>query len=252
MAELLLLGTGAALNDGSREPTMLALRGDRSTVLIDCGSNVARQLQRLNVPLGSVERVILTHAHPDHTSGFALLIEMLWLGGLRGVLPVHGPAEALDTVRRAFSQWDTSGWEGVPQPEWIETPLEIGAPIATGRDFALTAAPGIHGRMQVIGVRAESLHGGGAMAYSADGSPSPGIQRLAQGVEVLVHEATGDFPTHSTPAGAAELARAAGVRNLVLVHLAPNRIDLKAAREAAAAIFQGPVLIGNDLDRIEF
>jgi ribonuclease Z len=196
--------------------------------------------------------VILTHAHPDHTSGFALLIEMLWLGSLRGTLPVHGPAEALDTVRRAFSQWDTSGWEGVPQPEWLETPLEIGAPIATGRDFVLTGAPGLHGSLQVIGVRAENRQGGGTIAYSADGSPSPGIQALARNVDVLVHEATGDFPTHSTAAGAAVLARAASARNLVLVHLAPNLVDISAAREEAARIFPGPVKIGNDLDRIEF
>src|SRR5512139_4138334 len=118
MAELLLLGTGAALNDGSREPTMLALRGDRSTVLIDCGGNVVRPLQRLGIPLDSVERVILTHVHPDHTSGFALMLGMLWLAGWRGALPVHGPQEAIDTVRRAFEQWDTSGWEGMPEVQW--------------------------------------------------------------------------------------------------------------------------------------
>ncbi|MGH2521910.1 MAG: MBL fold metallo-hydrolase [Anaerolineales bacterium] len=77
MLTLLLLGTGAALADGSREPTMLALRGAQSTVLIDCGANPIRQLQQLNVPLDSLERLILTHSHPDHTSGFALLVEML-------------------------------------------------------------------------------------------------------------------------------------------------------------------------------
>ncbi len=230
MAELLLLGTGAALNDGSREPTMLALRGEHSTVLIDCGANVVRQLQRMNVPLQSVERVILSHRHPDHTSGFALLIEMLWIGGLRGVLPVHGPHDAIDTVRRAFEQWDTSEWANMPELEWHDVPLELGASIATGKDFELTAAPGIHGGNEVIGVRARDLRGGGTIAFSADGEPSPGIQALAKDVDILVHEATGSHHGHSTAAGAAELARAAGAGKLVLVHLAPDKIDLDAAR----------------------
>lgn len=252
MAELLLLGTGAALNDGSRETTMLALRGERSTVLIDCGGNAARRLQQLAVPLASVERVILTHAHPDHTSGFPLLIEMLWLAGRRGTMPVHGPAEAIAVVRAAFEQWNTSGWAGMPQPEWHEVPPVQGAAIATGADFELQAAPGVHAGNQVIAVAARALHGGGTLAYSADGEPSPAVEGLAQDVDILVHEATGEGFGHSSATGAAQLARAAGARRLILVHLAPHTIDLPAAKAAAEAIYGGPVVIGEDGQRFAF
>ena len=251
MAELLLLGTGAALTDGSREPTMLALRGRQSTVLIDCGANPIRQLQQLNVPLDSIERLILTHAHPDHTSGFGLLVEMLWLSGRRRPLPVHGLAEVLDLARRLFAQWDTRGWPGLPELEWHPVSTETGAALAMGADFELTAAPGIHS-VPVIGLRARDLHGGGVLAFSADGEPSPGIQALAQNADLLVHEATGVYPGHSTAEGAAELARAAGARRLVLAHLAAGANDLQAQAGAASKIFGGPVFIGRDLDRYEF
>ncbi|HLF29050.1 MAG TPA: MBL fold metallo-hydrolase [Anaerolineae bacterium] len=251
MAQLLLLGAGAALNDGSREPTMLALRGQQSTVLIDCGANPIRQLQRLGIPLDSIERLILTHSHPDHTSGFALLVEMLWLSKRRRPLPVHGPADALDVARRVFAQWDTSGWEGLPELQWHSVPLEVGAPIAVGTDFELTGAPGRHS-VPVLGVRARDLHGGGALAYSADGEPSPGIRALAQGADLLVHEATGAYPGHSSAEGAAELANAAGVKRLIFVHLAPGANDLDAQRLAATKVFDGEVHIGRDLDRYEF
>lgn len=251
MAELLLLGTGAAFNDGSREPTMLALRGAHSTVLIDCGANPIRQLQRLGVPLDSIERLILTHSHPDHTSGFALLVLMLWLSNRNRPLPVHGPAPAIETVRRAFSQWDTSGWEGMPELDWQEIPLKVDAPIAIGSDFELTAAPGVHS-VPVVGIRARSVQSGTVLAYSADGEPSEGIRALARDSDLLVHEATGDFPGHSTAEGAAQLAREAGAKRLVLVHLAPNTNDLNAQQEAAAAIFGPDVSVGQDLDRYEF
>jgi ribonuclease Z len=251
MADLLLLGTGAALNDGSREPTMLALRGTHSTVLIDCGSNPVRQLQRLSVPLASIERLILTHSHPDHTSGFPLLVEMLWLAGRREPLPVHGPAEAIDVVRRAFAQWDTSRWNGLPDLHWHEVSLEIGASIATGADFGLTAAPGKHS-VPVMGVRARDVHGGGILVYGADGEPSPGIRALAQDADLLVHEATGAYPSHSTAEGAAEVASAAGVKRLVLVHLSPAVNDLEAQRLAASKISGGEVFVGRDLDRYTF
>ena len=252
MAEVLLLGTGAALTDGSREPTMLAVRGRRTTVLIDCGSNPARQLQRLQVPLASVERVILTHSHPDHTSGFALLVEMLWLAGRRHPIPVHGPDEAIDVVRRAFSQWDTSAWPGLPDLEWHVVPLDVGAPIASGAEFELSAAPGVHS-VPVIGVRARDGAAGGTLVYSADGEPSPGVRALARGADVLLHEATGAQPgVHSSAEGAAELASAAGVKRLILVHLAPSQNDLAAQRLAATKVFGGEVFVGRDLDRYSF
>ena len=251
MAELLLLGTGAALTaDGSREPTMLALRGQQSTVLIDCGSNPIRQLQRMQIPLDSVERLILTHSHPDHVSGFGLLVEMLWLHCRPHcrVLPIHGPADAIGVARRLLAQWDTSEWKGLPELEWHEVSLIVGAPIATGADFELTAAPGAH-HVPVIGVRARSLHGDGVVVYSSDGGPSPDIRALAQDADCLVHEATGAFPGHSTAEAAAELARAAGARRLILVHLAAGFADLDEQRRAAEQIFGGEVLLGRDLDR---
>jgi ribonuclease Z len=251
MAELLLLGTGSSLTDGSRDTTMLALRGPGSTVLIDCGSNAVRALQRMGVPLQSLERLVLTHSHPDHIGGFALLVEMLWQAGRRQPLPVHGPDDALDVARRAFAQWDTSGWQGLFALEWNPVPLAIGAPVAAGVDFALSAAPGRHS-VPVIGLRAHDRHSGHTLAYSADGEPSDGILELARGVDLLVHEATGVFAGHSTAPGAAQLALTAGARRLVLVHLAPQRPELAEEHRQAEALFGGPVLLAEDLQRLEW
>jgi len=251
MAEIMLLGTGAGLTDGTREPTMLALRGKHSTIVMDCGANAIRQLQQLNVPLDSIERLILTHSHPDHTSGFGLLVEMIWLSGRRRPLPIHGPADTIDLAQRLWAQWDTRNWKGVPELEWHTVPLEVGAPISTGADLQLNAAPGVH-LVPVIGIRARDLHSGGVVTYSGDGEPSSSIRTLAQGSDVLVHEATGAFAGHSTAEGAAELARAAGVRRLILVHLSPRTNDLEAQRLAAQKILGEQVLIGRDLDRYEF
>jgi ribonuclease Z len=251
MAELLLLGTGAGLNDGSREPTMLALRGASGTVLIDCGGNPARQLQQMGVPLASVERLILTHSHPDHTSGFALLVEMLWLAGRRVPLPVHGPDDAIDVVRRVWAQWDTSTWKGLFELQWHVVPLVLHAPIAHTADFALTAAPGVHS-VPVIGVCARDLRGGGSMVYSADGEASGGIRALAQGAGLLVHEANGPFKGHCLALAAAELARTAGARHLVLVHLSPQRPEFAAEYAAAQAAFGEGLTLGRDLDRHSF
>jgi ribonuclease Z len=253
MAELLLLGTGSSLNDGTREPTMLALRGRTSTILIDCGSNPIRQLQRLGVPIASVERIILTHSHPDHNSGFGLLVTMLWLSGRHHPIPVYGPADAVDTTRRLFAQWDTSDWRDLPALEWHEVELRIGAPIFTNADFELTAAPGLH-HVPVIGVRARDVLGGGVMAYSSDGEPTPGIQALAQDADLVVHEATmpADGNGHSSAVSAARLARAAGAKRLLLVHVSAGADELEKQRQAAEQVLGREVMVGYDLDCHKF
>lgn len=251
MTEVILLGTSAALGDGSREPTSLALRGRETTIVVDCGANPLRQLQRLGIPLASLERVILTHSHPDHTSGFPLLVEMLWLAGRRHPLPVHGPADALDVARRAFAQWDTSLWQGLFELDWRPVALDQGAPVVRTAEFDITAAPGVHS-VPVIGLRVLAVPDGGTLAYSADGEPSDGVRYVAQGVDLLVHEATGDFPSHSSAQAAAQLAREAGARRLVLVHLAPQIGDLAAHLTAARAIFGRDVRLGEDLARYTF
>ena len=251
MAELLLLGTGSAFAGPSREPTMLAVRGRQSTVLIDCGGNAARQLLRLDVPLNSIDRLVLTHSHPDHTSGFPLLVEMLWLGGRRAPLPVHGPPDTVDLARRVLAQWDLSDWKGLFDIEWQPVSLEPGVLVARTDEFEITAAPGVHS-VPVMGLRFEDLQGGGVCAYSADGGPSDGVRSLARGVDLLVHEATGAYPEHSTAEAAGLLAREAGSRRLVLVHLSPLVNDLEAQRKEAAEAFGGEVSVGQDLDRYMF
>lgn len=119
------------------------------------------------------------------------------------------------------------------------------------RGLELTAAPGQH-HIPVIGVRARSRQSGGVVVYSSDGEPSPGIQTLAQDADWLVHEATGAFVHHSTAEGAAQAARAAGARRLILVHLSPSVNDLEAQRLAAQRILGREVAVGNDLDRYDF
>jgi ribonuclease Z len=252
MPDVLLLGTGAGFTvDGSREPTMLALRGEHSTVLVDCGANAVRQLQQMQVPLASLERLILTHSHPDHTCGFPLLVQMLWLAGRRAPLPVHAPPDTLDLARRLLAQWDTSGWDDLFELQWQPVALEQGAPVAVGADFEIVAAPGIHS-VPVIGLRARAIRSGRVVAYSADGEPSPGVRWLAREAGLLVHEAGGAHKGHSTAQAAAELAREAGARQLVLVHLAEPQAHIDAHVTAAREIFGPDVLAGSDLERHTF
>ncbi|HEX8682396.1 MAG TPA: MBL fold metallo-hydrolase [Ardenticatenaceae bacterium] len=247
MPTLHLLGTGAALSDPHRTTTMLAFQGEGSVIVVDCGGDVVQRLMQAGVPLDQIEALIVTHEHADHAGGFPLFMEKIWLAGRRRPIPVYGIAPAISQARRAFESFDTSGWEGMPEIEWYEVALEEGAQVLESEQWRITAAPGTHS-VPVIGLRVEDARGGGVVAYSCDTEPSEAITRLSRDADILVHEATGGFGGHTTAEGAAHVAREAGAKRLVLVHLPPaESLDMEAARR----VFPD-VEVGEELGRYEF
>jgi ribonuclease Z len=232
MPTLHLLGTGAALADPDRTTTMLAFESADSVVVVDCGGDVVQRLLAAGIDLDRIEAMVVTHEHPDHVSGFPLFMEKIWLAQRRRPIPVYGPEAGLAQARRAFESFDTSGWEGMPEIEWHEVALEGGAELLTGDAWRVTAAPAKHS-VPTIGIRVEDHRGGGVVVYSADTAPSEAITRLATDADILVHEAGGDHPSHTTVEAAAKVAAEAGARRLVLVHLPPepSAEELERARE---------------------
>ena len=221
---LYLLGTGAAVSDPHRTTTMLAVSDGASTIAVDCGGDLVQRLLAAGLDLDTLDALVLTHEHPDHVSGFPLVMEKLWLAGRRRPLPVHGPKTALSQARRIFEQFNTSGWQGLPEIQWHEVELEPGAGVLTSDAWTVTATPVEHS-VPTIGLRFESANGR-TVAYSCDTAPSERVVELARDADVLVHEATGHMPgVHASAEEAAEIAGRAGVHRLLLVHLPPGLSD---------------------------
>lgn len=248
MPVLHLLGTGAALSDPSRTTTMLAFSDAESVLVVDCGGDVVQRLLAAGLTLARIEALILTHEHPDHVSGFPLLVEKLWLDGRKRALPVYGPQAAIDQARRLWEAFDTGGWKQVPPIEWKSVPLEEGAEVLRSDAWRVTASPGEHS-VPVIGIRVRGAREGGTVTYSADTGPADTIRRLAQGADILVHEAGGDYKGHTTAGAAALLAREANVERLLLVHLPPGTDESTLRR--ATEHFSATVL-GTDGARFDF
>jgi ribonuclease Z len=98
---------------------------------------------------------------------------------------------------------------------------------------------------------------GRRIVLAGDTRPAPAVLDAAQEADVLVHESTfaleererADETLHATATGAAELARAAGVKMLVLTHLSNRYFGPEIAREARA-IFPETV-VPRDFDIID-
>jgi len=87
---------------------------------------------------------------------------------------------------------------------------------------------------------------GRKIVYSGDTKPSDALVEFARGADLLIHEATfGDelaekaaSDHHSTPSQAAEVAKRAGVKELILTHISPRYVDLAPLLEQARRIFE--------------
>lgn len=222
MAVVHLLGTGAAASDARRTTTMLAVENGGGVVLIDCGGDVVQRAMACGIAPDAVEALIVTHEHPDHACGFALFMERIWLLGRKRPIPVIGIEPALEQARRVLGAFNTSGWD-LPEIDWRTVEHRAGAEVLRNERWNITAAPGVHS-VPTIGVRAEAA-GGGVMAYSCDTERTEAITEMARGADLLVHEATGDFPGHASNEDAARVAADAGAGRLVLVHLPPDVHD---------------------------
>lgn len=243
MPSLHLLGTGAALSDPHRTTTMLAVSDGPSTLIVDCGGDVIQRMMVAQIDLHTITGLIITHEHADHVSGFPLFMEKIWLAGRRDPIPVYGIAQAVDQARRCFETFDTSRWEGMPEIDWHTVELKEDAHVLDDENWHVTASPGQHS-VPVVGLRVESKRTGGVVAYSCDTAPSENIVRLAANADILVHEATGAFPGHTSLPQAATVAAEAKASRLLLVHLPPGlqEEELAPARSTFAAIALGEEL----------
>jgi len=99
---------------------------------------------------------------------------------------------------------------------------------------------------------------GRKVVYISDTRPSKKVVELAKGADVLIHEATlaDDLEDralesgHSTPKLAAEIAKEAGVRKLILFHVSSRYPDTSKFLERARKIFPN-LALAHDLMEIE-
>jgi ribonuclease Z len=245
MARLTLLGSSAALTDAAHDNVYMVLSEQGGAWLIDCAGSPVQRLTLAGIPVEALKGLIVTHHHPDHTYGLPILLLDLWLLGLRP-LPIYGLPESLEFFSRLMALYEPDEWA-----RWfIGHPIapQERTPVLSTEEVEVIASPVKHS-IPAIGLRITSRITGRAIAYSSDTEPCAAVALLAAGADILLHEATGVCPGHSTGAGAAEIARRAGAKRLVLIHYPVVRgaETLKEAREAGNV----PVELAEDFKSYE-
>jgi ribonuclease Z len=246
MLRMTLLGVGTAVPDPDRENTHMVCETPQGLLLIDAGGSTYQRLLRAGLDPLKLHGMVLTHAHADHVNGLPVLLFQLALAGYQGTLSIYANMPTIERVRLIIEAFDLGRYQ-VPV-DWFSVQAGQEVPLGEGGFRVFTAetahsAPG-------LALRFEEGTSGRALVYSADTEPCAAVQDLARGATVLIHEATtpGPFEGHTSPYQAGQIAAAAGVERLVLVHFSP-RWTMSAAQaieDVRASGFTGEVEIGRE------
>jgi ribonuclease BN (tRNA processing enzyme) len=274
---LILLGTGGGPRPRktSSASAQVVVANDTAYV-IDCGNGVARQLAFAEVPLSALRHIFLTHHHSDHNADYGNLIWLAWCSGRFTHVDGWGPPP-LEKMTRLFFEMNAgdidvriTDEDRVPLVPLVHVhEFRDGGPLMRDENLAVTATLVDH--PPVVPAFAYRFDASDrSIVVSGDTLPSDNLIRLAEGADVLVHEAVyvpaldrlaagvpngaalkRSILSHHTPVEeAGRVARAAGVKRLVLSHFVPAddpAVTDQMWLEAAHVHFPGDVILGKDL-----
>lgn len=237
--KLVLLGTTGYHPSERRQTACFFL--PEIGVVLDAGTGMFRVRDHLAT---ETLDVFLTHAHLDHVIGLTYYYDLVHERPLRQIR-VHGEAEKLAAIREHL----------FAKPLFpVLPPLEfrpLAESVTLARGGRLTHFPLVHPGGS-IGLRLDWPDR--SLAYVTDTTARADANYVAtiRGVDVLIHECNftdgaeelAELTGHSCLTPVAEVARAAGVGRLILVHMNPlvdadEPFDLTAARRIFPRIEQG-------------
>jgi ribonuclease BN (tRNA processing enzyme) len=277
---LILLGTGGGprpKKNTSASAQAIVVNG--ALYVVDCGDGVARQIVSAGLSLSSLRHVFLTHHHSDHNADYGNLLLLGWTVGLPPRVDTWGPPPIVQMTKQFFelNAFDINtriADEGRPPLVPIVHPHELndGGVILQDENVRVTAALVDHPPIEkAFAYRFDAKDR--SIVISGDTAMSKNLVALAQGADVLVHEALWVpavdrivakianaatlkkhiIDSHTSAEDCGRVAAAAGVKTLVLSHLVPP--DDPAVTDemwiaAAKKHFRGEVIVGKDLMEI--
>lgn len=270
-----LLGTGSPKPNIERSGPAQVIMIDETPILVDCGEGTTRQLMHAGINPVDITTVLFTHLHSDHVFGYSHFLLGGWSLGRRE-LTIIGPKGLKKFHEQVLAMFeedinyrcDTLGISsaGLKDVTIIELPDEGGEVSVPKVEVKVTSTPVVH-NVKTFGFRFQKDDQ--SIVISGDTAPVDRLVELAKDADILVQDAAiassvfnnkSSDPNilkiwdilkneHCTPQQAAEIARASGVKCLVLTHLLPNT-DAEEVYQEASKYFDGKVIVGEDLKTI--
>ena len=277
---VVLTGTGIPHPTPGRAGPGALVRHDDVALQFDAGRGTVIRLAEVGCTPAFLSALFLTHIHSDHLVDLADVTMTRWLQQqVHSTGPLHIVAtegDAASFVEHMFDVWENdialrTHHVGATPPEFVlHTFVTPDRPTEVWRSVDGSVV------VEAVAVHHEPVHDAvayrvrtpdGVVVISGDTRVCDEVERLADGADVLVHEACrktalGDavkgtvfetiFSYHADSVPLGGLARRAGVKHLVVTHLIPSprteQEENDFLGDVRAGGFTGDVTIGRDLD----
>ena len=269
-----MLGSGGPRGFGRAASSYLVLVDGRARILIDVGPGSFVRLGELGIEFKSLDTLLLTHLHIDHTGdvpGFIKSRDLTFdepmtfrIFGPSGQGVYPSTTAFIDRLFGANGAYAyLRGFRNQLRLEPTDLPIGAAAPIhevLQDGDLRVTSVAVDHDDVPAVAFRVE--HAGHAVVVSGDlASQNDNLAVLAKGADLLVYDtAVVDPPgspaklydLHTAPSRIGEIAAKAKVRSLLLSHIPPAvekaRGDVLASVSTA---FRGPTRFAEDCLRVD-
>ncbi|MFI6097864.1 MBL fold metallo-hydrolase [Lentzea sp. NPDC051213] len=237
---LTVLGCSGSIPGPGAAASGYLVEADGFTLVLEFGNGVLSRFQEER-PLFSMDALVLSHLHPDHCVDVSSLYVARKYHPVPPLerLPVYAPAEAPSRFIAAYApnaaERSSLDFTDVFTFHGLGSRVQIG-PFTV--DSALVAHP-----CEAYGFRISC--GDVSLAYTGDSGVCAALDSLADGVDVLLSEASWTHAPdcvadlHLSGREAGELAARAGAGRLLITHVPPWTSAEDVLKEAQDA-FEGP------------
>ncbi|MBD3213604.1 MAG: MBL fold metallo-hydrolase [Candidatus Lokiarchaeota archaeon] len=284
-----LVGSGGPMNNNVRVSSGIAIIAGGEFILVDVGSGSFRNAEILRLPVAHLSAIFLTHFHSDHICDLGEANMLTWAYGRSKPIEIFGP-EGVDTVVNGFKmayELDV-GYRIAHHGEDI-MPAEAGKPISKKvilddknerklcfdrnglKVFAFEVdhspvAPAYGYRFEyegnIVVITGDTIKTDNVIKHSKEADilfceaiSFEMLNNIVAGAEKLkLHryvKILNDIQNyHMQPLEAAQIAKEAKVKKLVIVHITPplpNEKTEKLYLKGVSDIYDGPVILGKDL-----
>lgn len=257
--KVVFCGTSGPLPVKDRAKPCVAIQAGDSLYLVDVGPESTKNLLTWRMPMAAARAVFITHLHSDHIGDLGEFNMQTWVAGRPAPLIVVGPPgvehlaagfnEAYGPDHGFRNAHHEHGTVKLPiaaglLKAQVVTPPTAGTAVAWRENGLTVTAIVVHHNPVTPAYAYRFDYKGRSVVVSGDTIKWPPLAVAAKGADVLIHEAQNSDMTkqlsqglamlgnarmssimadtlsyHTTPVDAAEIARAAGAKRLVLYHL---------------------------------
>lgn len=241
-----MLGTSAAHPTVERACSGYLIREGETSILLDMGSGITRNLMRWMDPL-SLNAIVVSHLHQDHFIDIYPLYYYLAFHDQKYLpIDVYAPEGARDFILQILPPGSASSFDAT----YSFKPLRHRGFFEVGNIRCQSIE--VRHVLKSFGLRVSSNRS--VVSYSSDTGFDENLYEIASESDVFICESTTrqerEGLLHLTPAQAGMIASKAGARKLVLTHIWPD-FDRFEFQQMAAAQYDGPIVLAEDNMKIE-